>query len=113
MKGKREPSEAWFPRARRLAVMGHAWASSAGHVDIADRFRILMSVVERVEKHRVRIAIVGPFSAGKTTFLNNWIGNEGFQLPTGVGDHSYPDCGAPGGEKPTTSVSRWPPRGGP
>jgi GTPase SAR1 family protein len=77
----------WFERARMFLLLGRTWATACGEADLAESFRVAQSVVERVEAGRLRMALVGPFSAGKTSFLNRLIqAGEDIRLPVGLGE---------------------------
>jgi GTPase SAR1 family protein len=76
-----------YERARMLLLRAWGAASVSGAPDVAERLRVVQSVVERVEAGRLRMALVGPFSAGKTSFLNRLIqAGEDIKLPVGLGE---------------------------
>jgi len=77
----------WFERARMFLLLGRTWATACGEAHLAESFRVAQSVVERVEAGRLRMVLVGPFSAGKTSFLNRLIqAGEDIKLPVGLGE---------------------------
>jgi len=73
-------------RRGKVCRHGCIWAASYDHAGLGLRFRTLRSLLGRLREKRRRLALVGPFSAGKTSLLNKLMTEAGLKLPVGLSE---------------------------
>jgi len=79
-------AQGWLEEAEKFCRHGCMWAASYDHAGLGLRFRTLRSVLGRLREKRKRLALVGPFSAGKTSLLNKLMTEAGLKLPVGLSE---------------------------